>query len=33
MTIPCSMMREMIEKTIYAVAQEDKKPPIPASCL
>ena len=26
MTIPCSMMREMIEKTIYAVAQEDKKP-------
>ena len=26
MTIPCSMMREMIEKTIYAVAQDDKKP-------
>ena len=26
MTIPCSMMREMIEKTIYAVSTEDKKP-------
>ena len=26
MTIPTSMMREMIEKTIYAVAVEDKKP-------
>ena len=26
MTIPTSMMRELIEKTIYAVAVEDKKP-------
>lgn len=26
MTIPTSMMREMIEKTIYAVSQDDKKP-------
>ena len=26
MTIPTSMMRELIEKTIYAVSQDDKKP-------
>ncbi|MGN0984417.1 MAG: DNA polymerase III subunit beta [Gemmiger sp.] len=26
MTIKCAMMREMIEKTIYAVSQDDKKP-------
>ena len=26
MTIPPSMMRELIEKTIYAVSQDDKKP-------
>lgn len=26
MTIPCAMMREMIEKTIYAVSVDDKKP-------
>ena len=26
MTIPCGMMRELIEKTIYAVSQDDKKP-------
>ena len=26
MTLKCGMLREMIEKTIYAVAQDDKKP-------
>ncbi len=26
MTVKCGMMREMIEKTIYAVSQDDKKP-------
>ncbi|MDD4851322.1 MAG: DNA polymerase III subunit beta [Gemmiger sp.] len=26
MTVKCGMLREMIEKTIYAVSQEDKKP-------
>lgn len=26
MTVPCSMLREMIEKTIFAVSQDDKKP-------
>ena len=26
MTLKCAMLREMIEKTIYAVAQDDKKP-------
>ena len=26
MTVKCSMLREMIEKTIYAVSQDDKKP-------
>ena len=26
MTVKCGMIREMIEKTIYAVSQEDKKP-------
>lgn len=26
MTIKCAMMREMIEKTIYAVSQDEKKP-------
>ena len=26
MTIPTSMMRDLIEKTIYAVSQDDKKP-------
>ncbi len=26
MTVKCGMLREMIEKTIYAVAQDDKKP-------
>ena len=26
MTIKCGMLREMIEKTIYAVSQDDKKP-------
>ena len=25
MTIPTSMMRDLIEKTIYAVSQDDKK--------
>lgn len=26
MTVKCGMLREMIEKTIYAVSQDDKKP-------
>ena len=26
MTVKCGMLKEMIEKTIYAVSQDDKKP-------
>lgn len=26
MTVPCTMLREMLEKTIYAVSTDDKKP-------